>query len=337
MKKHVNIPVFVPHLGCPNTCVFCNQRVISGKKEFSLETVKGELDKAFSTVDPTITEAEIAFFGGSFTGIDPRMMQALLKLAEEYVAQGKATGIRLSTRPDYIDLAVLRILAAYPVRVVELGIQSVSDRVLSACERGHTFAQTKNAVDLLNASGIPWAGKMMIGLPKSSMEDELKTASFIAQNGAMGARIYPLVVFRDTALHQMVLSGAHVPLSDEEAIDRAAGALEIFSRAHIPVIRIGLHASESLSDTEQVICGANHPALGELVMSRLYLQKMRDALRNKGVKPDESVVFAVAKGAVSKALGQHGENREKLCKEFSIKSVKIVENPNIILYNIKLV
>lgn len=337
MKKHVNIPVFVPHLGCPNTCVFCNQKVISGKTAFSLEKVEEELKTAFSTIDPARTEAEIAFFGGSFTGIDLGLMQALLELAENYVRQGKAAGIRLSTRPDYINGKVLDILASYTVKTVELGIQSVSDSVLAACKRGHTFAQTKTAVELLRAHGISWVGQMMIGLPASSAEAELQTAEYISQNGASAARIYPLVVFKETELYQMALKKMYLPLPEEEVLDRAACALNAFNAAGIPVIRIGLQASESLADSEQVFCGANHPALGEKVMSRLYLKNMRAELIKSGKKPGETAVFEVAKGSVSKALGQHGENREKLCKEFSIKSVKIVENPNMFLYNIKLV
>ncbi len=337
MKKHINIPIFVPHLGCPNACVFCNQHKISGKESFVIENAEEELKKAFSTVDPQSTEAEIAFFGGSFTGIETEQMCSLLKLAQGYVDCGKAIGIRFSTRPDYISKPILDKLSEFTVKTVELGIQSVSDRVLGASRRGHSFAQTQEAVFLLQEYGFDWVGQMMIGLPASTLKDEIETATFICSNRASGARIYPTVVFADTDLHRMVMEGDYVPLDQETAVERSACVLETFVANSVPVIRIGLHSSENLADPESVFAGPNHPALGEMVMSRLYLHRMRALLRRKECTDAEFVTFAVAKGATSKALGQHSINRKKLCEEFSIKSLKIVENPNIFLYNIKLV
>ena len=131
MKKHINIPVFVPHLGCPHDCVFCNQRSITGRMSFDARQVKTEIDTALSTIAPGDPLPEIAYFGGSFTGIDRNLMIYLLELAAEYVKRGKARSIRLSTRPDMIDEEVLDILSRYPVRTVELGIQSMDDGVLS--------------------------------------------------------------------------------------------------------------------------------------------------------------------------------------------------------------
>lgn len=335
-KRHVNIPIFIPHLGCPNACVFCNQHKISGKDAFVLERATEELKQVFSTIDSSVTEAEIAFFGGSFTGIDRELMRSLLDLAETYVQEGKATAIRLSTRPDYIDDSVLQILRSYSVKTIELGIQSCKDAVLDASKRGHTFADAVRACTLIKEYGFSLVGQMMIGLPKSDLTDELATAEFISQH-ANAARVYPTVVFRDTVLCRMAETGEYVPLDVESAVERTAAVFEVFLANSVPVIRIGLHASERLTDENEVYGGANHPALGELVMSRVYLQRMRSALQNSPEKIGKTVTFAVAKGATSKALGQHGENREKLCREFQIKSVKIVEKSEELLYNVILV
>ena len=133
-KRHVNIPVFIPHLGCPNDCIFCNQRSISGKRSFDEGAVKDGIEAALATVPDC--EAEIAFFGGSFTGIDRGLMIRLLDTAENFVRDGRVTGIRLSTRPDYISREILDILSRYTVKTVELGIQSMDDNVLSAAKRG---------------------------------------------------------------------------------------------------------------------------------------------------------------------------------------------------------
>lgn len=129
MKKHINVPVFIPHLGCPNDCVFCNQRTISGHGDYDFAAVKGELDRAFATADAHIP-TQIAYFGGSFTGIGRPEMVRLLALANEYIDAGKCESIRISTRPDYIDEEILNLLKRYRVRTVELGIQSMDDGVL---------------------------------------------------------------------------------------------------------------------------------------------------------------------------------------------------------------
>ena len=136
-KKHRNIPIFIPHLGCPNGCVFCDQRAISGQIEFCEADVERQLAEAVATLKDG-DEAEIAFFGGSFTGIDRGLMIRLLEMAQPYLASGKVSSLRCSTRPDYINDEILAILAHYGVRTVELGIQSTSDEVLSASKRGHT-------------------------------------------------------------------------------------------------------------------------------------------------------------------------------------------------------
>ena len=336
-KRHINVPIFIPHLGCPNACVFCDQRKISGKNSFVFASAKAELEAAFRTVDTENAEVEIAFFGGSFTGIDPQLMCDLLELAQSYVAAGKADGIRLSTRPDYINETVLDTLRQYAVKTIELGIQSVNDTVLSVCKRGHTFADTQKAVSLIRHFGFSFVGQMMVGLPASTLADELATAEFICTSGATGARIYPTVVFRHTELCSMAEAGTYVPLDTETAVERSAHVLADFLTHHVPVIRIGLHAGEELSDPASVYAGANHPALGEMVMSRVYLHKMRAILQKEGSRAGEMLTFSVAKGETSKAIGHRRENLEKLCQEFQIKSLKIVEKTEEILYNINLV
>ena len=135
MKKHANIPIFIPHLGCPNQCVFCNQRTISGVDKFDADSIVDIIESSLATI-PDGTEVEIAFFGGSFTGIDRDLMRKLLRIAHAYVKGGRVCGIRCSTRPDYIDLDVLQELKEYGVKVIELGLQSVDNSVLLQTKRG---------------------------------------------------------------------------------------------------------------------------------------------------------------------------------------------------------
>ena len=151
--KRKNIPIFIPHLGCPNMCVFCNQRSISGKQKFDREDVIGEIEAALDTIDPN-AEVEIAYFGGSFTGIDRELMIYLLDVAESYVkraddGRAKISGIRMSTRPDYINGEIMSVLSSYSVKTVELGLQSMDDGVLELSNRGHTAKQAEDACKMI--------------------------------------------------------------------------------------------------------------------------------------------------------------------------------------------
>ena len=186
--RHVNIPVFIPHLGCPNQCVFCNQRKISGVKEFSIDEVKDIIDRALTTVSVD-DEVEIAFFGGSFTGIERDTMISLLEIAHSYIELGRVKSIRCSTRPDYINEEVLSILKRYGVKTIELGLQSSSDKVLEITKRGHCFEAEEKSCAMIVENGFELVGQMMIGLPGSDLESEIRTARFIVSSGAGGARI----------------------------------------------------------------------------------------------------------------------------------------------------
>ncbi|MBE6533018.1 MAG: radical SAM protein [Ruminococcaceae bacterium] len=315
MSRHVNIPIFIPHLGCPNQCVFCNQRTISGVTEFDLGRVRTIIDEALATVESD-AEVEIAFFGGSFTGIDRELMCSLLKTAYEYVLCGAVKSIRCSTRPDYIDEEILAILKKYGVKTVELGLQSASDKVLSLTKRGHDFSAEKRACKMIVDSGFSLVGQMMIGLPGADAASETLTANFIVSSGASAARIYPTVVFRQTELCDMAEQGEYTPLSISEAISRSANVLEIFDEAGVDVIRIGLAANENLSSEDTYYAGPNHPSLGELIENELYYRKIRKLLTDTDVSGDSAIDILVSRGSLSKAVGQKKINKLRLSEEY---------------------
>ena len=331
-KKHINIPVFIPHLGCPNNCVFCNQRSISGKKEFVAESVIPEIEEVLSTVKPN-QEAEIAFFGGSFTGIDRELMISLLEIGQKYIDSGKVSGLRLSTRPDYISPEIIEILSRYGVKTVELGIQSMDDKVLKASKRGHTKEQTEAACKMIKNAGFSLIGQMMVGLPEADVESEKNTARRICEMGADGARIYPTVVFYDTELCEMSKEGRYTPLSEADAVERTKEVLKVFDFNGVPCIRIGLCASENLSSPDTVYGGANHSAIGEMAISELFYEKMDELLANLE-KRGRHITFYVSKGCTSKAVGQKRKNILRLCSKYSLLGIKIVEKSEILGYNI---
>ncbi len=331
--RHVNIPVFIPHLGCPNNCVFCNQRSISGKLEFDRKSVGREIKEALTTVTEDC-DTEIAFFGGSFTGIDRELMIYLLDTAQKYIDMGKVKRIRLSTRPDYINDEILTLLSRYGVKTVELGLQSMSDKVLEATKRGHNSEQGAKACRLVKKYGFDLVGQMMVGLPESDSEREKYTANLLCELGVDAVRIYPTVVFFDTELCEMAKAGKYTPIDTDEAVMRTKELLKIFDANSVECIRVGLCASDNLSSPESVFGGANHSAIGELAMGEVFYDKMCEEIEKIGGIEGKKTVFYVSKGSTSKAVGQKKKNIERICKKYSPLSIKVLEKNSILSYNI---
>ncbi len=332
-NKHKNIPIFIPHLGCPNMCAFCNQRSISGKQDFDPMQVKNEIETVLDTL-PYDAEAEIAYFGGSFTGIERSLMLYLLELAKAYVereedGRARISGIRMSTRPDYITDEIMAILSRYPVKTVELGLQSMDDEVLRQSNRGHTAADAERACRMIKDAGYSLVGQMMIGLPGGSLENELATAEKICEMGADAVRIYPTVTFYGTELANMADRGEYKMLSTSDAVFRSKEILKVFRANGIECIRLGLCASDNLGDLSKVKGGANHPALGELVENAFFYDEMAALLEAEAEKQPTAgkiAVFRVPYRTLSKAVGQKGSNRERLKKNFELSKIIIEEN-----------
>ena len=319
---HANIPVFVPHLACPNDCVFCNQRRISGTAEVMTD-VYGFLSKAAGELDEKFTSADIAFFGGSFTGIGESEMRRYLGAAKRVMKENpKVTGIRLSTRPDYIDENILDILKEYGVTAVELGAQSFCDDVLEFSRRGHNAEAIAKASELIKKYGFSLVLQLMTGLPGDTRKKTLFTAESAAALEPDAVRIYPCVVVKDTCLADMMRAGEYEPLTVDEAVFRAAEMAEIFIEKGIKILRIGLHSSDLVRD-DSVLGGGFHPALGEMVISRLYLKEAEKQLSERRIS-DNNVVFEVEKGCISKMNGQKRQNILYLEEKYGVK-IKTVE------------
>ncbi len=322
---HKNIPIFIPHMGCPHCCVFCDQRTISGHSDFHLEDVKREIETALATIR-TGAVAEIAYFGGSFTAIDRDLMVNLLDLAQSYVDAEQVSGIRFSTRPDAVGEDILDILSHYTIAAVELGLQSMDDAVLTLCRRGHTVTQAQDACRRIVARGYPLVGQMMIGLPGSTCESEMATAKRICELGATAARVYPTVVFDGTALAAWMKKGEYLPLTNDIAAERSARVLDIFEQRGVDVLRVGLCASDGLS-SDAAIGGANHPALGEMAYSALFRMRMEQAIKASEIdRRGREVTFFVPRGKMSQAIGQHRTNAVWLMETFGGLRVNIKES-----------
>ena len=301
--KHVNVALFVPHLGCPHRCVFCDQRAITGSGSAPLtpERIAAACETALRAPhDPA--HSEIAFFGGSFTAIPRETQRMCLEAAAPYLKTG-FSGVRVSTRPDCIDEETLSFLKSYRVTAVELGAQSMDNAVLSLSGRGHTAAQTVRAAALIKAAGLSLGLQMMTGLPGSTPETDCGTALALRDLGPDTVRIYPTVVLKNTRLAELYAEGRYVPQTLPESVRLCARLLQVFHGAGIPVIRLGLHSGGDV--LENYIAGPYHPAFRELCEGALYGGLLGELLR--AAPPGEYTVYT-APGEVSKAVGHRREN-----------------------------
>ncbi|HNX44251.1 MAG TPA: radical SAM protein [Bacteroidales bacterium] len=314
--RHFAIPVFVPELACPNRCVFCNQRNISGTMAMPQpDEVAGIIEKHLATIPPD-SETEIGFFGGNFTGIEPSLQQSFLEIAEKYVRAGKAKSIRLSTRPDYIDDRRLSLLKQFSVQNIELGAQSLDGEVLRLSGRGHTVYDVEKASELILENGFRLGLQMMTGLPGDTPARSVATARKIVALGASDTRIYPTLVIRDTELEKMYHAGSYVPLSLDEAVESAAVIAGIFEEAGVKILRIGLHPSEGLLSGESLVAGPFHVAFGELVATAQWSAIFRQKLAGNSSGVNENLLAEVPPGQINAAVGHKSLNKKMLLTRF---------------------
>lgn len=305
--KHGNLAIFVPHIGCPNQCSFCDQRVISGRVDAPSPQYVSELcQRALIQMGERARDSEIAFFGGSFTAIDREYMVSLLEAACTYVGPSGFLGIRVSTRPDAIDEEILRILKEYKVTSIELGAQSMDDEVLRKNQRGHTCTEVIKAAHMIKAEGLELGLQMMLGLYGDTEAGALATARSIIALNPDTVRIYPTIVLPSTRLAELLAQGEYRPLLLEEAVALCSQIMEQFEAAGIKIIRVGLHASPELE--ADMLAGPYHPAFRELCESRLLLQSILQECKSKAA---QQFTVLVHPKDVSKAVGQKRANLMK--------------------------
>lgn len=331
--KHSNIAFFIPHIGCPNKCSFCNQHAISGKTHIPrADDIRTTLSGVMESMPfEKLKESEIAFFGGSFTAIDREYMTELLEAASEYVGDGKTRGIRVSTRPDAINDEVLETLKKYKVTAIELGAQSMCDDVLLKNMRGHTADDVDSASRLIKSYGFELGLQMMTGLYGDTDEGAIYTARRIINLAPDTVRVYPTVVLKGTYLGDLFESGEYDPPSLSETVSICAKLLDMFDEKGIKVIRVGLHDEPGVK--ENFLAGAYHPALGELIMSERFFDKTTSLFETNKIDKG-NVEIGVNPSCVSQFLGQKKANLEKFLRLGY--TVKVFTDNSLEIGNIKL-
>ena len=334
------IPIFIPHAGCPHQCVFCNQKTISGQKSAAVVEAKRQLERWLQWTKPSL-ENEAAFYGGSFTGLAFALQEQLLQLTDELLEQKIIGSVRLSTRPDYINTEVLTLLQQHGVGLVELGVQSLDDAVLQAAERGHSAAQVPEAVRLLREGGFKVGIQLMVGLPRQTRASMEKTVAQVVELQPDIARIYPLLVIKDTPLEKSYRQGSFTPLTLEEAVEQAAYMYSRLTAAGIKVIRIGLQPDEELCAEGNIVAGPFHPAMGEMVKARVLREKLTPRLKEVCAESAEGVLevlcpprlLSKVRGQKScnvayweKLLGRRVDVKQEDVEEVIVKLVASTEN-----------
>lgn len=323
--KHYNIPIFIPHLGCPFKCIFCNQKKIASQEQTPAADVVRIVENHLQTMPDEGVQVEVAFFGGNFTAVEEDLQKAYLQAVYPFLQSDKIQGIRLSTRPDCIDLEKLNLLAEWGVNTIELGVQSLNDEVLKASWRGYKAEEVFKACHLIKEQGFQLGIQLMIGLPGDSYERDMETARKVAELQPEMVRIYPVLVIAATHLETMYRRGEYLPLSLEEAVAASKDMYICFRKADIDVIRMGLHPAEDLRSEGTIIAGPFHPSFGELVEQEIFKEQAVEAINRlfavSGIQ--EEIIVFVHPRDLSKMSGQKKANINYLQEYFSLNKVAI--------------
>lgn len=322
------IPVFIPMSGCPHRCAFCNQTAITGKppSPLSPSIVAASVQPFLPWLPQQKRPVQIAFYGGNFLGLPERTVRSLLAAAADFVERHDGVGIRFSTRPDTISTQSLAVVGDYPVTTIELGLQSLDDRVLALVRRGHDAACTIAAARRVKAAGYELGLQMMTGLPGDSPGGALKTAREMVPLAPDFIRIYPTLVLEHSPLAGRFRAGTFAPASLEETITLVSRLFLVFSAAGIPVVRMGLQADEALSADGTVLAGPYHSALGERVHSRIFFQLATAALDgHPDLRP--GVVVRVHPRHLSRMIGAGRGNLRRLQARFNGGVIAVFGDP----------
>ncbi len=327
IEKPFIIPVFIPHVGCPYQCAFCNQAVITGVKNSipSPEELHRQINTFLNYKSKQRNKTQIAFFGGNFLGLKKDDAEYLLNEAEKFVKAGSVDSIRFSTRPDTIDEQRLDIIKKYPVSTIEIGVQSMNDKVLSLAKRGHTSSDTEKAVYLLKERNYETGMQLMVGLPGDDEAGVFATGRKTTELCPDFVRIYPTLVVAGSLLAIWYKKGEYTPLPLEKCVTLVKKLYILFREKNIPVIRMGLQASDDLNEGASVLAGPYHPAFGHLVHSEIFLDMAKEELRTSLLTSHFSfLTFLVNPRSISKMRGIKNRNIEILKEKFSVKSIKII-------------
>ncbi|BBO90204.1 elongator complex protein 3 [Desulfosarcina ovata] len=329
VDRHLIIPLFIPHLGCPHQCVFCNQRTITGATAHtpSTEQIRTEVKRFLRHAKKRYASVQISFFGGNFLGLAPHIMKQLLDAAVPFVQRGDVNSLRFSTRPDTVSHQTLDRIGDYPVSTVELGVQSMNDNVLRAVARGHQAADTVTAARLVKERGYQLGLQMMVGLPGDDNDGALATARRLVALKPDFIRIYPTLVLAGSPLADLWRHGRYQPMALDACVTLVKKLFLLFNRHQIPVVRMGLQASDGLADGRNLLAGPYHPAFGHLVHGEIVLDAIQSILADDCPANGHLSIVTHPK-MVSRVQGLNKRNLRQLQERYPLSDVVIIQDEN---------
>lgn len=330
-KKTKIIPIFIPHQGCPNDCIFCNQKKITGKgKYIDINEISKDIKNFLSTIDPMNNDIEIAFFGGSFTAIDIELQKNLLEIAFSYKKRKLVDRIRLSTRPDAIDEEILDMLENYSVDIIELGVQSLDEEVLSKINRGHTVEDTIKASQLIKQRGITLGHQIMPGVYGSSPAKDIETAKKSIEMNPNIVRIYPALTIRDTKMETLLNNNMYKPPSLEDSIEVVSYIYALYEVASIKIIRVGLQTTENINYDRDIVGGPFHPSYRQMVATNIMTSSLIWILKDSKIN---ELTIECDKKTINSFCGIRAIGKKYLIDKLNLYSIKFRESTkeNIVL------
>lgn len=320
-KEQYTIPIFIPHKGCPNNCVFCNQKKISGQlTDVTAQDVEDKIEEYLKYYSNSKKKIEVAFFGGSFTGIPIDKQIEYLQVANSYVKKGLVGAIRISTRPDYINRNILDTMKKYNVKTIELGVQSMDNEILTLSKRGHTALDVVNASKLIRDYDIELGHQIMIGLPGSILKSEVYTIKECIKLKPQQLRIYPVYVIADSELYSMYENSEYKPLSINEAVKRCKAVIHECQKTEISIIRLGLQSTDEITAKNSQLKGPVSDNLAEYVMASLVKDKIEKEIKDRKID-DGKLIINVLKKYVSICIGPKKINKIYFENKYNIKFI----------------
>ncbi|MFU8768412.1 MAG: elongator complex protein 3 [Desulfotignum sp.] len=321
------IPIFIPHSGCPHQCAFCDQKAITGESSVLPDALRvAEIIGRYLGQASRRTRVEVAFFGGNFLGLATGQILALMESVRPFLDSGTVHGIRFSTRPDTVTRERLALIEPFPVCLVELGVQTMADPVLKKVNRGHTRGDTLRAMVLLREQGLAAGVQIMAGLPGDTSDGLVSTAQILSALKPLTARIYPVLVLKNTLLARWYQDGTYQPLDLDSAVDLTCQAYRIFTRAGVTVIRMGLLTSQM--DDQAVLAGPRHPAFGHLVLCRDMYLKALEKITDLGAGPESGkITLQVHPFQMSRMHGDKNGNLLQLKAAFPGYAFHVAPDP----------
>lgn len=319
MKPFI-IPIFIPNHGCPNQCIYCDQNISTGQTSLPTSPeILNIIDNHLNSIalhSKSFSYVQVAFYGGTFTGLPLSTQENYLKIITRYLKNKKVDSVRLSTRPDYIDQENINLLRSFSVKTIELGVQSMEDEVLKLSQRGYIAERVEKSSALIKKNGLELGIQLMPGLPGDTEDTIMNTSYHMRKIKPDFLRIYPAVVIKGTLLEKLYLKGEYKPLTLQQGINICKKMLLFFQSIPIPVIRMGIQPTETILKQGTIVAGPFHPSFSQLVLSNIFYDRLHSFLKQKINSKSSLLTFFTHTSELSTFIGNKKDNIKKLKKDF---------------------